>query len=266
MSMSGVAAAEFFRQSGTMGRVITGLILRETKTRFGKHRLGYVWALIEPAVFILIFAGARTFLRDRVPFGENILLFVIPAMLVLRIFTGISGRMVASISANKALLAYPPVKPPDVIIARFLLEMLTMSVLIVLFFAMMAWIVNTEVILYFDRFLIATGALFLLCAGMGTFNAVFSIIWPAWEKIWGFTGLPLLILSGVFFVPSSMPPKYQHWLSFNPLLNCVEWMRTATYLTYDPLLDKAYPIMFGLVALVIGLSLERIYRYKLLSA
>ena len=260
------SSSGFSNQLGVMGRVVTGLILRETKTRFGKHRLGYVWALIEPAVFILSFVVLRAFMQDRIPFGESILLFVIPALLVIRIFIGISGRMMAAFSANKALLAYPPVKPPDVLFARFLLEMLTMSVLIALFFTLMAWIAEIEVILFYDRFAAAIAVLFLVSAGMGVFNAVFSILWPAWERIWGFSSFPILLLSGAFFLPESLPPAYQYWLSFNPVLHCVEWMRTATYLTYDPLLDKTYPIGFGLVALVVGLALERIYRYKLLSA
>ena len=266
--MSAVVAlsSSFLDQLRVMSRVIVALILRETKTRFGKHRLGYVWALIEPAVFILIFGVLRTAIRDRIPFGESILLFIIPALLLVRIFIGLAGHMGASISANKALLAYPPVKPPDVIIARFLLEMLTMSLLIAIFFVLMAWIAEIEVIIYFHSFAASITALFLLCVGMGAFNAVVSVLWPAWERIWRFSSLPILILSGVFFVPKSLPPAYQYWLSFNPVLHCVEWMRTATYLTYDPLLDRPYPIMFGLVTLVIGLALERLYRYKLLSA
>lgn len=250
---------------GVMSRVVIGLILRETKTRFGKHRLGYIWALIEPTVFIGLFVAINAVIRDRIPFGESILLFVVPALLMVRVFLGITKQMVSSISANKALLSYPPVKPPDVIIARFILEMLTMMVLILLFFVLISWIADIELIVYFHRFAAATSVLFLLCLGVGTFNSVLSILWPTWEKIWGFVGFPTLILSGVFFIPKSLPPAYQYWLSYNPVLHCVEWMRTATYLTYDPLLDRSYPVVFGLVMLVLGLALERIYRYRLLS-
>ena len=33
---------------GETGRVVRALIMRETVTRFGRHQLGYAWALIEP--------------------------------------------------------------------------------------------------------------------------------------------------------------------------------------------------------------------------
>jgi capsular polysaccharide transport system permease protein len=34
------------------GRVVWALMLRETKTLFGKHKLGYLWALINAAFSI----------------------------------------------------------------------------------------------------------------------------------------------------------------------------------------------------------------------
>ena len=39
----------------THSRVVHALILREMRTRFGRAQLGYLWALIEPTLFVLIF-------------------------------------------------------------------------------------------------------------------------------------------------------------------------------------------------------------------
>ena len=37
--------------------VLNALILREMKTRFGSHQLGYLWALIDPTLWIATFVG-----------------------------------------------------------------------------------------------------------------------------------------------------------------------------------------------------------------
>ena len=266
MSLVTPTQSGFFDHLALMCRVIIGLILREMSTRFGRQRLGYGWALIEPSVYILFFVLIRSAIVGRVPFGESILLFFIPGLLVVRVFVGVCGKMLFAISANRALLTYPPVKPVDVMIARFLLESLTMYVILTSFFVLMHWIAGTKVILDYGEFAGSVAALSILCAGFGAFNAVFSILWPTWERIWSFVPMPVMILSGTFFVPKALPSGIQDLLAYNPVLHCVEWLRTSTYLTYDPLLDRSYPILFGYVLLILALSLERLYRPKLLNA
>ena len=35
-------------------RVLYALVLRETKTRYGEHKLGFVWAFIEPMIMVVV--------------------------------------------------------------------------------------------------------------------------------------------------------------------------------------------------------------------
>ena len=51
-------------------RVIWALMLRETKTLFGKHKLGYMWALINAAFSIGIFWAIRDFGGFLAPHGH----------------------------------------------------------------------------------------------------------------------------------------------------------------------------------------------------
>ena len=62
-----------------------------------------------------------------------------------------------------------------------------------------------------------------------------------------------------------MPPPVQAFISWNPLLHCVEWIRTGVYLTYDPMLDKPYVFVVGSLFLVTGLLLERAYRHRIMA-
>jgi capsular polysaccharide transport system permease protein len=247
-------------------RVITAIILRETKTRFGRNQLGYLWAILEPAVYIGIFLLIRSSLQTVIPFGESLALFFLTGLLCFRMFSSVATRGLSSITANRALLAYPPVKPNDVIAARLLLEVLTMYVVFFVFFAALTFIADSRVIVHQQRFAAALAALTLLSIGVGTFNGVISVIYPFWERVWGLLRLPLLLLSGIFYVPGSLPPLIQDILWWNPIIHCVEWLRYATYLTYEPMLSQPYAIGFGIVSLVFGLAMEYFNRYRLLES
>ena len=72
-----VDADDFTTRLGRMSRVVTAMMLREVKTRFGRHRFGFVWVLIEPIVFLTGFLAIRMALETHAPFGENLALFVL---------------------------------------------------------------------------------------------------------------------------------------------------------------------------------------------
>lgn len=255
-------APGFLACCATAWRVTVAIILRETKTRFGKNKLGYLWAVIEPVAYVAILLLVRSRLHASIPFGENLFVFFITGILVYRTFIAIAGRTMKAITANSALLTYPLVKPMDTVLARIILEALTMLVVFGIFFAFLALVSEQEVIHYPSRFAAAVTATILLGAGIGTFNAVVSVLFPAWERLWSILGFPLFILSGVFYLPQALPPALQKILYFNPILHCVEWLRHATYLDYTPLLDRAYILVFAIVSLTLGMFLERIYRFS----
>lgn len=258
-------AATFPEQFGLAVRVWVALIVRESKTRFGRNKLGFVWALIEPLVYVAMFLLIRGALRDRIPFGQDMALFLVSGMLTFRTFMGIVGRGLGAIVSNLALIAYPPVKPLDVIMARVVLEALTMSIVWLITYGLLSMFVEGEIIANHARFAAALAALAYLSLCVATFNGVVAVLWPTWERFWGMFRLPLLILSAVFFVPISMPPALLAIMVWNPILHVVEWVRTAIYLTYEPVLSIPYVLGFGTIALCIALVLERAYRYRIYS-
>jgi capsular polysaccharide transport system permease protein len=241
-------------------RVIVAIMLRELKTRFGRNKFGYLWALIEPMAYIAIFVGIRTFTRDHIPFGQDFALFIVSGVLTVRTFTAIASRGLGAITANRALLAYPPVKPLDLVVARAILESLTMGVIWMVFLVVLSATSDSKVIFHHALFAQAFAAMLYLSFSVSLLNATLAARYPSWERLWGLTRLPLLILSGVFFVPSLMPPWVQSVLFWNPVLHCVEWIRTGMYQTYAPLLDIGYLLGFSTFTLCLGLILERVNR------
>ncbi|HDR2511236.1 TPA: ABC transporter permease, partial [Enterobacter roggenkampii] len=44
---------------------VKALFLREIKTRFGKYRLGYFWAILEPAAHLLVLLAIFGYIKNR---------------------------------------------------------------------------------------------------------------------------------------------------------------------------------------------------------
>ena len=57
--------------------VILALLIRELKTRFGTLKLGYLWAVLEPAMHVLVFAVIFHFRGTEIYSGVPTFLFLL---------------------------------------------------------------------------------------------------------------------------------------------------------------------------------------------
>jgi capsular polysaccharide transport system permease protein len=246
------------------GRVIGALILRETRTRFGKSRLGYLWALAEPVVHVSLFAFLFSMLGRRPPVGDSEFLFLVTGFVPFFMFRDLGGHVMNAISANRALLHYVVVKNVDVIAARIVLEIATKIVVFAILLAGagiygLQWAPDRPMLLV-EGFL----ALALLGAGLGTVNAVMSCALPIWAKLISWMNRILYLTSGVMYSVEHIPEVGQKILVWNPVMHGITWIRMGFYQGFNStLLDKSYIISWGLTLLVVGLLLERILRRKI---
>ena len=109
-------------------------------------------------------------------------------------------------------------------------------------------------------------ATLLLSVGVGTLAGVIVMFFQFFATLYALLLILVYMGSGILFVAAALPAPLQYLLSWNPVLQCVEWMRVAYYPTYsDKLLDKTYVIAYGIIALFLGLLLERLLRWKILE-
>ena len=96
-----------FRNSWQIQRaVFLALFIRELKTRFGRYRLGFFWAMIEPIVHILVLTILFSFLRDGWDFyGIPFLCFWSWCLSIFYISKIVTGG-INSIRVNLGLFAY----------------------------------------------------------------------------------------------------------------------------------------------------------------
>ncbi len=257
----------FVERFRTQARVIHALIIRETRTRFGDSRLGYGWALIEPILHIALLAAMFSLLmRGHPPIGTHFFLFYFTGLVPYLVFVHASTSMMYAVTSNGSLLQLPPVKPFDAILARGLLEFATDIVVAVLILTGFAAVGIPALPDHFDGVATALLLTALLGCGVGFMNAVLQTVLRSWDRVWNNATRLLYFFSGIFYVPGMMPDWARQILGWNPLLQAIDWARAGFYASYEPhWLDRQYLAVCAVLAVLIGLALERGLHRRLLS-
>jgi capsular polysaccharide transport system permease protein len=214
--------------------VVSALFLREMKTRFGSKRLGYLWAILEPAAVILVFwAMFGLALRGGIP-GVDYPMFLLTGMLPYQLFVKTLTKSMAAFGSNQGLFNYRQVKPFDALVTRCLVECLVYCIVFLI-------LVAAGMALGFDAaihdFLGLTLILLLLVCfsfGMGLLCAVIGSFAENFSKLVGLMMRPLFFSSGIFFSVSMVPPPYDEILLLNPLLNFLELIRGHYFAAFEP--------------------------------
>ena len=67
-----------------------------------------------------------------------------------------------------------------------------------------------------------------------------------------------------FYVPGMMPDWVRDLLLWNPILHAIDWFRAGFFGAYQPhWLDRSYLMLLAIMALLVGLGLERGLRRRL---
>ena len=242
-------------------RVIGALVLRETRATFGTSHFGYLWAIVTPTASVAVLVVLFTAIDRQPPFGSSLALFFATGILTLEFFNKLSNTLMGTFTANKALLTYPPIKMTDAIFARVILISATYILIMAIFFTGLVLAKLAEWPAYPEQLVLAFAATTLLGFGFGTLNAVIVSLWDSWAQIEKIFTRPLIFISGIFYLPSNLPPEAIAFLKWNPVLHLVEWMRTGYYPNYySTILDKTYLLWVMMFLILFGLAGERVFR------
>jgi capsular polysaccharide transport system permease protein len=244
--------------------VILAIMLRDIRTRFFGHGVGFLVAIGWPLVHILILLGIFTAFGRSAPYGESMTVFFATGLVPFMAFSYMSRFTMLSVIMNRPLLAFPAIKLLDIVVARALLEMLgsccTVIILLIIFWCFDIDFMPMDIV----QAVFALGAAMLLGIGFGILNGIIAMAVPTWATGYALIIVVFYIISGITFVPDALPETIRYYLSFNPSLQTVEWMRAAYYEGYSTILDKEYTISFGALTIFLGLIVERFLRGHLL--
>lgn len=249
------------------GRVILAIMLRDIRTRFFGHGVGFLVAIAWPLAHILILLAIYAAAGRAAPYGDSAALFFATGLAPFMTFSYMSRFVMYSVLMNRPLLAFPAVKITDILFARILLEGLGACCMVITLAAILALsgvdVVPRDPV---DASL-AFGAALLLGAGYGIVNGILAMAMPTWATAYTLFIIVMYITSGVLFVPDALPESLRLAIMINPAVHLVEWMRSAYYEGYGTLvINKPYLMFCALSSLFGGLLAERAFRCLLLAS
>lgn len=247
----------------TMLRVIFALVLRETYTRYGRLQIGYLWAFIEPIVFIAVLGFIFKYFRLHDSMGMPLFQFLLTGYIPFMLFRDITMQAMMSIRHNQQLLYFPQVQVFDLGAARAVLETATFLIVFPLL-ALLIGFFELEPVSVEDpaRVLLATGMITVYSFGLGITFGALQPLFPSTQFIVSSVFMrPMFFLSGVFFTIEIIPESLRPYAMLNPMLQLIELLRSAYFPDYESRYVH-YPYLIGcvLVTLLAGLLVQRALR------
>lgn len=204
--------------------IILALIIKELKVRFGTKKLGYIWLVIEPFLFILPFFVIR---KVTGPWDNfDLILFLLTGIITVLFFTRTTQKLKNAVNANKALFAYRQVKIFDVVLSRLIIESFVSLSIFVASIAFFTLIFSDSIKFRIFPMAILTLILYLmLTLSWGILFLILTKRLPFLDSLIAPLNRFIFFTSGGFFSVSDIPYKYQDLLLLNPILNVVEILR-----------------------------------------
>jgi ABC-2 type transport system permease protein/capsular polysaccharide transport system permease protein len=239
-------------------RVIGALLLREMLTRYGRNNIGFLWLFLEPMLFTLVVVLIRSRLRDFYEGSIPMIAFAITGWPSLMLWRNMPNRLMGALKSNRALLHHRQVTIMDIYLSRLLLEQMatTTSVILVgLILYSAGWLTPPE-----DYLQVVAGWLLLGWFGAGLALTVGSLSERSQlvENLWRPSIYVFMPLSGIAFVIDALPPAWQPYAMWIPMLNALEFMRDGWFgSTFHAHYDIGYVVTVNMCLTLVGLSLAR---------
>lgn len=237
-------------------RVVSALMIREVASRFGNKPGGYLWALLDPSANIL-FLTLIFMAITRVPaLGTSFPLFFATGYVAFQFYQTTVSFINNAVKINKPLLSYPNVAPIDAVMARFLLQILTTSMVAVVVFTVLSVMERNPITINWSLVLMACLCASVIALGLGMMNTVIFLKYPVYEQVFSIISKPLYLISGIFFLPDAIPHPYREVLLYSPLVHVIMLFRQGFYPQYRAIgLDTDYLYAVTILVFVVGMTL-----------
>lgn len=247
--------------------MVFALFTRELSSRFGRFKLGYVWAVAEPFFMILAFCLVRMALGRGSIEGLEFPIFFASGMLIYTIFNNIGQSMIGQVENNLSLMNYQRIKPLDPLLARTILETIISAASMAVILGGFYWAGYTFI---WNNTLKFISAFLLTCIfsfGIGCLFATISLLFQEFKKIAPIVIRPLFFISGIFFSTNSIPENFLPYLLWNPILHAIELSRNSMFVEYN-CTHASWPYLSfsALASLALGLALFRFYQKRLITS
>jgi len=244
------------------------LFLRELNIKMSVGKTGLFWTFFEPFMQVTMFILIRIAIMGRSSANYDVVVFMASGFIAFNMFNKVLMSSAGTFVANKGLFNYKQVKPIDTILARVLVNMFITSI-IVLMFLFLGFFFQYDNLKPENILLVFFGYLWLLLFSfsVGLLVAVGNTFFVSIGKLLSIFTFGLMIFSAVFFPLISIPPEYQQYLLYNPLVHFMEMIHAGyIYELDDRFVDYRYMALWTIIPLFMGMWLYGKVEKKIVSA
>ena len=242
-------------------QIIQALIMRDLLSRYGRHSLGFFWAIMEPVILAVGVMIIWSILHESSMRGVNVTTFVITAYLPLTLSRHLIGPL-SKLGRNNANLFYHrPIRYADILTARVLVEVMSATLALVLIYFVTVSFGIIDPIQDWPMALVGWLYTGWLYGGVALLASAWTEVWEPAEKFIQPGQYLAMPLSGVFFLVDWVPTWAQNALLLNPAVHCFEMFRAGFF---GPAVTTHYDVAY-LTTWCVALSLAgvaAIYRVR----
>jgi len=246
--------------------VVSALFLREIQTRFGTKNLGYLWAVIDPMVKVIVFAAMRLATGATMQ-GIDLPVFLATGILTYNFFSALMMSSMNAFDSNRALFVYRQVRPVDALFSRFFVEFLVMCATIILFVSFGLYFGMDLHVKDFNMVIVAIIWFGIFGFSLGVLFAVINTFYETFGKIISYISMPLFLLSGNFYTVESLPPLARELILYNPVIHFIEMIHGNYFRVLNTdYVDYTYMMWWTIIPLFLGLFFYRKAEKKIIAS
>lgn len=246
----GRSAAHYWRDLWRYRELMSFLAWRDIAVRYKQTAIGVLWAIIRPALTLLVFVAFRRMAGMRQSGGSDVIL-VLAAVLPWQFFSSALAEVSTSLIGNTSLISkvyFPRLIIPLSAVATALVDFaITLVMLAVL---MLVYRVQPDARLFALPLFIAQCA--LLALGLGLLLAALTVTYRDFRYVVPFAIQLGLFVSPVAFESSQVPERWRAIYVLNPLAGIIDGFRWSVLgAAIDPAVVVS-SIVVTLVSLIAG--------------
>lgn len=230
---------------------------REFAAMYKRTTLGPLWALVAPAMYMLVFIFFRLLFGLSNPEGIPMLPFLFSGLALWLLFSTTLSSIFPALISNVGIMKKMPINPMVFVLSGSLMPLLTCCMHVVLLEALLVYygyipsaqhLLIPFIVVLVQAF--AVGIALIVCS-IGFYRQDIIQLLPTVIQL-GMFATP------VFFSPSIIPEKLKWAFSYNPIAICVQWLRDIIFFTTVPQADSVIRVLLCLAVLwVVGLLFFR---------
>jgi ABC-type polysaccharide/polyol phosphate export permease len=240
-----------------LSQLVYTIALKNIKVKYKNSILGFVWSMLHPLAYLVIFVFVFSHAFSDVP---KYPLYALIGLVFWTYFNNSMNQIINSIISNGSIIktiALPNILFP---LSAAFGEVVTTLLSLVPFFGLMlffglklAWVT----LLIFPAIIVFS----LFTFGIGTFLATFNVYFRDVGILWNTLSPALFYFTPIAFMSNFIPPEYLFYVKLNPLYHYMELMRDILFYNQMPS-STTILITVGLAVIMFVLGVFVFNKYK----